>query len=499
MGKRLWTAALAFALIAAGCGDGDVADPTDPTTGTTEVVETTAVPTTVATPLPVSVDTEGGGARTGSQLLLADDFQDGDAEGWQIDSGWYVLGAGSQYRLASSGSAWVWWPGGEEWEPSYVLRSSVRVDAGGIAVSLAVGAEGRYVVHLHEDGTDLLLDRPWGDFETLASAEPVAIAAWHQVTAGVDGGEIQVYVDGVPLLGATVEDSLTAGSVGFGALSGSVVSFDNVFVTVLENGLPAFQGPEPAPELEPVAVAPVVEEPPGEEPQEGPGEDPGEEPQGGGGSDVDLVVTNVVFSDPITAAGEEIPITIWVVNEGTEVAGALEVAWEAMGSVCIGTRDEILPGDRAYISCTAPGLPAGLHQWTVHADHDDRIVETDKSNNVLTGIIEVAITAPTVPDLLVATATSAQPVEGVPLDFEAGIRDGNQADWEGAFHVLFTLDGLEVCRVRLVWPDGEALCTLPGMIAGSHVLEIQVDPFGDVDENREDNNRLMKEYQIGAG
>jgi subtilase family serine protease len=36
------------------------------------------------------------------------------------------------------------------------------------------------------------------------------------------------------------------------------------------------------------------------------------------------------------------------------------------------------------------------------------------------------------------------------------------------------------------------------MTAGSHVLKVQADALMEVEENREGNNRLMKEYQVGG-
>jgi len=278
-----------------------------------------------------------------------------------------------------------------------VLRSSFRVDGGGLAVSVAVGDEGRYVVHLHQGGTDLLLDRPWGTFETLASRAAVEAGEWHALAVGVDGGEIQVYVDGNPLLTAGTANPFAAGSVGFGALDGSSVAIDNVVVAILRAGLPAAAFPSPVA----APAAPAVDEPP--EADQGNGDGGDDEPQAEV-PEQDLYPVSVSFVKNFHMAGSDAMVQMTVSNGGTRAIGPSSVAWESMGSSCAADVDGLAAMTEVDLSCTAAGLPAGIHSWTVYIDHDERIPETDEGNNSLTGILEVAI--PTQPDLYISNVVA---------------------------------------------------------------------------------------------
>jgi len=493
---------LVVMVLVAACGDGDGAlVTTDAGVATTVAadggdVSTTAAPTQDTTATSV-VSAASGEATTGTLVLLSDDFQDGDADGWDVDSGWYVVGAGSEFLLASSGAAWVWWPGGEDWEPRYVLRSSIRVDSGGLAVSVAVGDEGRYLVHLHEDGTDLLLDRPWGTFETLASGAAVEAGEWHALVVGVNGGEVQVYVDGAPLITAEVTNPFAAGSVGFGALDGSLVAIDNVVVTVLRAGLPAVAFPQAV--AAPAApAAPVVEDPPEDDGADG--DDDGDDEPQAEVPEQDLYPVSVSFLNFVQIAGSDVMIEMTVSNGGTRAVGPFSVAWESMGSSCAAEVDGLAAMTEVGLSCTAAGLPSGIHNWTVYVDHDDRIAEANEDNNSMSRIIEVTAAPPTQPDLYFADGSSLpHPVDGEPFDHWVLILDRNEVGFEAAFTTRFLIDGNLVCSVDSSGDFSSPSCTFPGLTEGAHTMEIIIDAENEINETREDDNHLSWEISVTGG
>lgn len=496
---------LVVMVLVAACGDDDGSGDlvtTEAGVDTTAAADEGDVSTTGApaqdTPVTSVVTAVSGEATTGSLVLLSDDFQDGDADGWDVDSGWYVLGSGSEYRLASAGAAWVWWPGGEDWESRYVLRCSIRVDGGGLAVSVAVGDEGRYVVHLHEDGTDLLLDRPWGTFETLASGAAVEAGEWHALAVGVDGGEIQVYVDGNPLLTTEAANAFAEGSVGFGALDGSLVAIDNVFVTALRSGLPAAAFPQPvaAPAAAAAPAAPVVDEPPEDD---GGNDDDGDDDPQVELPEQDVYLASVSFEGNWHVAGEPITVRMRVSNGGTRALGPFAVAWESMGSFCEAEVDGLPALTPIDVSCTAPGLPSGIHPYTVYVDHDDRIAEADEGNNSLTHFIEVTVAPPSQPDLTFFTVSdSGDPVEGVPYILEMGIEDINDVGFSGVFTVRFFLDGQLICSNDERGAVSFSACTFPGATAGDHTIEVFIDAEEEIEETREDNNHLTRAHRVAA-
>lgn len=480
--------AVLVVMASAACGDGGSAVTTAAAPSTEAAAETSGASTAPGTTV---VPAASGEASAGTLLLLSDDFQDGDATGWDIDEGWYVLGLGTAYALAASGEAWTWWTAGEAWEAPYALRASFRIDSGGLAVSLAVSAEGRYVVHLHEEGTDLLLERPWGTFTGLGSGEAVEPGVWHLLAAGFDGDRIQMYVDGEPWAAGSIPDPLSGGSVGFGALDGSVAAFDNVWVTVLAGGLPPFPaGVEAQPEA-PAGPAPppIVEQPPAAGPEPGQ-EEPAGEP--------DLRVQSLAFGSPSLEQGVEVTVSMWVVNEGGVISGPCEVAWEAMGSTCAAAVPALDPGGGASATCVAPGLPSGLHTWTVHVDHDGRVAESDEGDNAFSGIIEVRAEAPVLVNLAVGASVIPPLRTGEEFIFEVGVVDANGTGFGGEFTVRVTVDGSLACS-RDMPVGATASCRMPGLAEGTHLLEVIVDPENEILEAREDDNRAGTEIRVPSG
>ena len=149
----LLMAAVVLALVVAACGDDG-----DDDHGT---VDHRARATTTTAAWGEAVAPGAEAMLEGSRVLLREDFQDGDTAGWRVDAGWFILENGERRMLGAGGEAWAWYEGGRDWS-RYAARLAVVVDGGSLGVSLAVGAEGRYLVHLAEDGVYLLKEAPCG-------------------------------------------------------------------------------------------------------------------------------------------------------------------------------------------------------------------------------------------------------------------------------------------------------------------------------------------------
>jgi hypothetical protein len=232
--RRLLMVALVLTMVVAACGDDDGA-----TTTTAASSTSGAGPTTTA----AWGETVAPGAEAmlqGARVLLREDFQDGDTAGWQVDAGWFILENGDRRMAGAGGEAWAWYEGGLEWS-RYATRLAVLRNGGSFGLSAAVGPDGRYLVHLAPDGVYLLKDAPYGTFATLGSAQPVPLGEAHVLAVGVDGGHLQVYVDGVLRIDATDPAPLAGGSVGLGAEEGSSVVVDNIVVASLGGPLPQAQ------------------------------------------------------------------------------------------------------------------------------------------------------------------------------------------------------------------------------------------------------------------
>ena len=490
-------------LVVAACGDDDsvattAAAVTDTTvvatTDTTaaEVVETTAAEASVEGSVPQ------GAAVTGQGVLLSDDFQDGDASDWDVGYGWFIHGAGTEYVLASSDAAWTWWPEGGSWDAGYVLRASVRVDQGGLGVSVAVGQEGRYLVLFHEGGTDLLVDRPWGTLEPLASGDPVELGAWHGLAFGVDDSELQVYVDGSPWLRHELSDALSGGSVGFGALDGSLVAVDNVVVTVLQRAFPPAAFPEPAP----LAVADpggVVEDPLAEQDDEPPGEED-DEPSGEGAGLPDLVLVGVSFDKARYAPDEPISVRVSGRNDSDGPVGPFSVAWVAGDAGCAVEVDQVAAGEFFSGECTSGGLPEDVTTYQAFVDDDERIDESNEDNNQGSGSIQITSEQAALPNLVVGSFFLDGELADTPFGMFLAVDDANDFGGViGSYTVRFFLDEELACSIDIVgvgvWSEG---CEFPGVAAGPHIIKIDIDADGDIAETRDDDNRYIYPFELAG-
>jgi len=293
-----------------------------------------------------------------------------------------------------------------------------------------------------------------------------------------------------------------------------VVTVDNVHVTVLRGGFPAAAFPEPVaapaapaapaiPEVPDVPVIPddpIAADPPADDGDDGDeGDDEGEDDPQIELPEQDLYVVSVAFRNTFHMTGSDVTVEMRISNGGTRALGPFAVAWESMGSSCEVEVDGLPALTSLDVSCTAPGLPAGIHTWTVYVDHDDRIAEADKSNNSLTSFIEVSLAVQ--PDLFVSNVVAYDdPVEGAAFLFEVYIEDHVQViGFDGAYTATFLMDGQLVCSNDESGGFSVSTCLFPGVGAGDHLIEVYVDTEDEVDEIREDNNHLIRQHHVIEG
>jgi hypothetical protein len=199
---------------------------------------------------PVATAPAVSATRPTGAILFQDDFQDGQPDGWQITAAWYVQQEGNVYYFGSSGQGGAWVPGGGSWS-DYEFQSTVRVTAGGVILSYRLTQEGRYLLHLREDGLYLTKEYPKGNYTTLTQTAAPSLNAWHQVSVAGYGGHLQVYVDRMLQLDYTDPSPLLQGTIAVATLEGSQAAVDDVLVTRLMTALPT-----PAPMALPPTVAP---------------------------------------------------------------------------------------------------------------------------------------------------------------------------------------------------------------------------------------------------
>jgi hypothetical protein len=193
---------------------------------------------------------------SGGGYLFQDDFQDGQADDWNVNASWYVVQDGDSYVFSADGAGLAWVPGGGAWG-EYVYRANTRLDRGSLVLNFNLSQTGRYLLHIRSDGLFLVKEFPVGEFTTLAQTGPFQTSGWNHLTMGNQGGHIQVYVNRVLWIDYTDSSPLPQGTIGVSTLDGSRGAIDDVLVTALKTQLPAgvVQAPPPiadAPDPEPL-------------------------------------------------------------------------------------------------------------------------------------------------------------------------------------------------------------------------------------------------------
>ena len=260
------------ALLAAGCRDGGeeasglsprlVAIPTAESIDVTPVVRAAATPAptstqaTQATALPASTQAPSG-------PLYTEDFEDGLAQIWALETGWQVSKEDGNTVLLGRDHRWANFNEGSEWT-NYTFKFRLKVRAGSVHINYRLGGDGqftRYFLSFKEGG--LALSKQVGDEFTHISENEKSQSpnTWHTVEIKGFEGHLQVFVDGLIELDVTDADPLLQGTVAFESLPNSEVLVDDVEILLLTEPLTS---PPPSTRLKSIrpSVLDYVDRPP---------------------------------------------------------------------------------------------------------------------------------------------------------------------------------------------------------------------------------------------
>ena len=178
--------------------------------------------------------------------FFEDDFEDGVADGWELEEGWgLVEEAGQGYVLSGSGHHWAV-PVVDGWV-DHELTTRIKLIAGTVHVNFRLSQEmvtdtdwemRRYYLGLKENR--LYVKKQMGSefFDLYAEDISFSLGDWHTVKVRVEGTSIEIYVDGVMAASLTdvvvladTENPLLFGRFAFETLDLSQVHVDNVQVT----------------------------------------------------------------------------------------------------------------------------------------------------------------------------------------------------------------------------------------------------------------------------
>jgi photosystem II stability/assembly factor-like uncharacterized protein len=166
---------------------------------------------------------------------FSDEFEDGNAGGWQLDDGWSVIQDGDNYVLDGTGHNWAN-TGSENWQ-DYTFETRIKpVDFGdGVHINFRSSSEGRYFLALHQNGLYLSKQfNQWREFASGLAESPGAYSAnhWYDLKVEIRSANIKVYLDGILKIDYTDPDPILNGAVAFETLDNARYYMDDVKVTL---------------------------------------------------------------------------------------------------------------------------------------------------------------------------------------------------------------------------------------------------------------------------
>jgi hypothetical protein len=166
--------------------------------------------------------------------ITADDFNDGNAIGWQVVRPAWTVEGGSLKGSAQDSLGALIVTGGQQWR-HYTVEATMRLAPRAIAgLVLRLAETGMYEARLSEQGIALAAISSAGRQELAAMASTFAAETWHHLSVRVSGDTLAVQVDADQPL--TVADgSFSHGCYGFFVKEG-IAYFDDV--RILRDAVP---------------------------------------------------------------------------------------------------------------------------------------------------------------------------------------------------------------------------------------------------------------------
>ena len=162
-------------------------------------------------------------------VLLFDDFEDGDTEGWNLEGDWSVIQEGDNYILKGVGACSAE-AGSEEWT-DYILEARIKfVQSSNVSFRI-MPESGMYFLNIVPEGPILykkLLNQAFLAQSALSPEEN----RWIELKVQVKGDEMEIYMNGALLFHYTDSNPLLSGSISFVSPEDSVIYVDDVIVMV---------------------------------------------------------------------------------------------------------------------------------------------------------------------------------------------------------------------------------------------------------------------------
>jgi photosystem II stability/assembly factor-like uncharacterized protein len=169
----------------------------------------------------------------GEEILYQQDFNSGEAPGWNLEPGWQVAPSEGGYAMRGNGHVWARYSE-IAWEDAF-LRFRVKLESGAaLHANIRVDEVLRYFIGIQAQQMYLSRQTGANSFNhNLALAAGIG-SGWHTVEISAVKGEVKVLVDKVQRLIYTDPAPLRSGRIAFESLENASVWVDDIQV-----GIPA--------------------------------------------------------------------------------------------------------------------------------------------------------------------------------------------------------------------------------------------------------------------
>jgi photosystem II stability/assembly factor-like uncharacterized protein len=171
-----------------------------------------------------------------------DDFEDGDTDGWNLESGWSISQENGNNFLEGTGHYWAK-AGSKSWV-NYDFETKIKLIEGGVHINFRVNDDGRYFLGFGE--FELYLDKQssnWNKIEEITRFdEHHNLNQWYDLKIVLRGQNIKIFLNDVLKIDYTDSDQPhPSGSIAFESLD-SHIYVDDVIVNITSSGPQIYAG-----------------------------------------------------------------------------------------------------------------------------------------------------------------------------------------------------------------------------------------------------------------
>ena len=163
-------------------------------------------------------------------IAYQEDFEDNQAQGWELESGWQIITDGTNHVLAGQGHYWA--RSNQSYDGDYHLSFRLKLLRGSIHLVYQMNDIGRYFIAFNNEGSQLN-KQIWPDqfqIDLTRNLRQHGLSTWHQIEISGQGSTLNFYVDGNREFSYTDSQSLTSGSFAFETLDDSQAYVDDIAV-----------------------------------------------------------------------------------------------------------------------------------------------------------------------------------------------------------------------------------------------------------------------------